>query len=212
MYFFDLDGTILDSNGIWLDIDLTFLGQHGVHTVPADYTDYVTHHAFFDSAAYTRRYFHLPLTEEEIIAAWHALAQDAYATTLPLKPDVREFLLRANQAGKRCALLTSCMPRLCQAALSRHNLLSLFESVFTTAQLGQEKRDPELYRQVAALCQESPENCILFDDSPVYCTAAQQAGWQVYGVADPIFADRVEEMAQLCGPERFPFSFSSPLP
>ena len=30
MYFFDLDGTLLDSNGIWLDIDVDFLGRFGV--------------------------------------------------------------------------------------------------------------------------------------------------------------------------------------
>ena len=34
MYFFDLDGTLLDSNGIWLDIDIRFLGEHGISPVP----------------------------------------------------------------------------------------------------------------------------------------------------------------------------------
>ena len=42
--------------------------------------------------------------------------------------------------------------------------------------------------------------------------AAKAAGWQVYGVEYPVFAYRAEEMARLCGPERFPFSFFSPLP
>ena len=39
MYFFDLDGTLLDSNGIWLDIDIEFLGRRGISPVPEDYTD-----------------------------------------------------------------------------------------------------------------------------------------------------------------------------
>ena len=212
MYFFDLDGTLLDSNGIWLDIDIAFLGRHGVDRVPEDYTDYVTHHAFSDSAEYTRTYFNLPLTPEEIVTAWHDLAQDAYASQLPLKPGALDFLTRAKKAGKRCALLTSCMPRLCQGAVDRHGLSPLLEEIFTTARLGLEKRDPELYRQVAKLCGERPENCILFDDSPVYCSAAKQAGWQIYGVSDPIFEDRADEMVQLCGPGRFPFSFSELLP
>ena len=212
MYFFDLDGTLLDSNGIWLEIDLTFLGQHGIEIVPADYTDYVTHHTFQDSAEYTRQYFRLSLTPSEIIAAWHALAQDAYAHHLPLKPDALEFLTRAHQAGKRCALLTSCMPQLCLAAITRHGLSPLFEQVLTTTQLGLEKRDPELYRKTAQLCGEPVEHCILFDDSPVYTAAAKQAGWQVYGVEDPVFADRAWEMAQVCGPWHFPFSFSASLP
>ena len=34
MLFFDLDGTLLDSNGVWLDIDVEFLGQQG--PTPAD--------------------------------------------------------------------------------------------------------------------------------------------------------------------------------
>ena len=67
-------------------------------------------------------------------------------------------------------------------------------------------------RRAAELCGAEPGECVLFDDSPVYCGAAKQAGWQVFGVADPIFADRAEEMAAICGPGRFPFSFTGELP
>lgn len=28
-YLFDLDGTIIDSNGIWIDVDTAFLAQIG---------------------------------------------------------------------------------------------------------------------------------------------------------------------------------------
>lgn len=99
MYFFDLDGTLLDSNGIWLDIDIQFLGRHGISPVPEEYTDYVTHHTFHDAAEHTRRVFSLPLTAEEIIAAWRGMAQDAYAGQLALKPGARDFLERVKAAG-----------------------------------------------------------------------------------------------------------------
>ena len=82
MYFFDLDGTLLDSNGIWLDIDIQFLGLHGISPVPPEYTEYVVHHTFQDAAAYTRRLFSLPLTEEEIIARWREVAREEYAGRL----------------------------------------------------------------------------------------------------------------------------------
>ena len=51
----------------------------------------------------------------------------------------KEFLLRCHQAGERMAVLTSCMPPLCQAALERHGLLPLLERVITTKELGLEK-------------------------------------------------------------------------
>lgn len=212
MYFFDLDGTLLDSNGIWLDIDIDFLGQQGISPVPEDYTEYVTHHTFGEAAEYTRRRFSLPISSQEIVTIWHNMAQDAYANTLPLKEGALDFLQRANCAGIRCALLTSCMPSLCEAALRRHGLVPFFQRVLTTAELGADKRDPELFRRAAAISKEPPERCVLFDDSPVYCAAAKQAGWQVYGVADPIFEDRREEMAALCGPGRYPFSFCQEIP
>ena len=30
MFFFDLDGTLIDSNGIWKDVDRTFLARRGL--------------------------------------------------------------------------------------------------------------------------------------------------------------------------------------
>lgn len=212
VYFFDLDGTLLDSNDIWLEIDVAFLARFGISPVPEDYSDYVTHHNFPDSARYTKEYFGLSLSPEEIVAAWREMAQEAYAGQLVLKPGARDFLERANRAGISCVLLTSCIPKLCHAALRHHNLHPLLKEVLTTLDLGLEKRDPALFVHVARQFNLKPEECVLFDDSPVYCAAAKAAGWQVFGIAEPVFADRADEMAALCGPDRFPFDFSQSLP
>ena len=99
MYFFDLDGTLLDSNGIWLDIDIEFLGRRGISPVPEDYTDYVTHHSAPDAARYTRERFSLPETPEEIMEGWMSMARSAYAHTLPLKPGVPAFSGRLPPPG-----------------------------------------------------------------------------------------------------------------
>ena len=212
MYFFDLDGTLLDSNGVWLDIDIAFLGQRGVSPVPQDYTEYVTHHSAPDAARYTRERYHLPDTPQQIMDAWSEMARTAYASQLELKPGAREFLLRCRDAGIRLALLTSCMPHLCQAALEHHGITPWFEAVITTAETGLEKRDPELYRLAARRCGLSPEECTLFEDSPGYCAAAKQAGFQVVGVYDPLFAARQEELRQLCGPGRYLTTFQGVSP
>ena len=212
MYFFDLDGTLLDSNGLWQEIDRVFLGRYGVDPVPPDYTEFVTHHGFPESAAYTRKRYALPLTEEEIMAVWLRMARDAYSGRLPLKPGARDFLGRAAKAGIPCAVATSCLPELCTAALRGHGLTGFFRQVFCTAQVGFDKRDPEYFSAVARACGLSGPDCTLFEDSPVNCAAAKAAGWRVLGVADPMFADRVGELRAACGREDVPFSFLQPLP
>ena len=212
MYFFDLDGTLLDSNGIWLDIDMEFLGRHGISPVPQDYTDFVTHNNFGASAHYTKDRFHLPLSVQEIVACWQDMAKDHYANHLPLKPGVLELLETLHRKGETLSIVTSCMPHLCRAALERHKLTHLFHSIHYSHLIDVEKSDPELFRQVARSEGLAPEECILFDDSPDYCAAAKQAGWQIFGVYDPLFGCRTEEFKVLCGEEHYLKSLSSYIP
>ena len=207
---FDMDGTLLDSNGIWLDIDIEFLGRRGISPVPEDYTDYVTHHSAPDAARYTRERFSLPETPEEIMEGWMSMARSAYAHTLPLKPGVPAFLDACRRRGTRMAVLTSCMPPLCRAALEHHRLLDCFEAVYTTAELGIEKRDPALYCLAAERSGVPPQSCLLFEDSPSYCAAARQAGFTVVGVFDPLFAPRWGEMEALCHHRLERFADASP--
>ena len=149
-------------------------------------------------------------TPEEIMEGWMSMARSAYAHTLPLKPGVPAFLDACRRRGTRMAVLTSCMPPLCRAALEHHRLLDCFEAVYTTAELGIEKRDPALYCLAAERSGVPPQSCLLFEDSPSYCAAARQAGFTVVGVFDPLFAPRWGEMEALCHHRLERFADASP--
>lgn len=212
MYFFDLDGTLLDSNKIWLDIDVEFLGRHGINPVPPDYTDFVSHNSFGASAHYTKDRFNLPLSVDEIVTCWQDMAREHYANHLPLKPGARELLEAIHRKGESLSIITSCMPHLCAAALERHGIGNLFHSIHYSHLIDIEKSDPELFRQVTRLEGLAPQECILFDDSPDYCAAAKQAGWQVFGVQDSLFDYRAQELKALCGEGLYLNNLSSYIP
>lgn len=73
MLFFDLDGTLVDSSGIWLQIDLDFTARRGLaHT--QEYHDFVIHSTAPVAAQFTKDYYHLPESADEIIAEWSAQA------------------------------------------------------------------------------------------------------------------------------------------
>ncbi len=203
MLFFDLDGTLLDSNGIWLQIDIEFLEQHGISPVPEDYTDFVSRNSFNASAVFTKERFQLSMTTRQIVARWQEMAREHYARHLPLKPGARELLEELVRRGERLSVVTSCMPHLCASALERHGITNLFRSIHYSHLLGIEKSDPDLFRQVARLEGLAPQDCVLLDDSPDYCAAAKEAGWQVWGVHDPLFDHRAQEFSALCGPDRY---------
>lgn len=201
MFFFDLDGTLLDSTHVWMDIDLAFLGQHGISPVPADYTDYVSHHSAPESARYTKERYHLSETPQEIMAAWEEMARIAYGQTLELKPGAKDFLEDCARRKIRMGVLTSCFPHLCRAALKHHGISHLFEVVLTTNETGLDKSDGGLYRLALEQCGVRAEECTLFEDSPGYCTAAKQVGFHIVGIRDKMFVSRQEELKSLCAPD-----------
>ncbi|MFQ9771119.1 MAG: hypothetical protein ACLRX4_06015 [Oscillospiraceae bacterium] len=78
MYLFDLDGTLIDSNGIWAEVDRTFLARRG-YPYTKEYYEGVAHTIFPLAAVFTKEYCHLSESTDEIMAEWMELAKDNYA-------------------------------------------------------------------------------------------------------------------------------------
>lgn len=187
--FFDLDGTLLDSNGVWAQIDLDFLSRRGL-TPTAEYSDTVAHSIFPAAARFTRDYFGLDDSPENIMAQWRDMAYDAYAHTIPLKPGARALLNGLAARGTPMALLTASLPELCRASLDRHSLSEYFQGIFFAQEAGLEKRDPAVYPMAAEQFGLSPSRCVLLEDAPDNCAAASAAGLTVVGVYDDFYAPR----------------------
>ncbi|NLU25455.1 MAG: HAD family phosphatase [Clostridiales bacterium] len=202
MYIFDMDGTMLDSNGIWREVDEAFLAKRGLSYTQA-YYEGVAHTIFPLAAVFTKEYCHLPESTEEIMAEWMEMAGNAYAEKVPLKPFVREFLQQCR--GEDCIVLTSSVPAHCRAALRHHGLTSFFRRVVFAQELGMDKKNPEVFRTAARLCGVAPESCTVFDDSVEACRGAKAAGMRVIGVYDSYFAASESEMRQVC--DRYISSF-----
>ncbi len=204
MYVFDLDGTLIDSNGIWADVDRTFLARRGL-PYTQEYYEGVAHTIFPLAAVFTKKYAKLEESCEEIMAEWMELAQGKYAH-VALKPAVREFLDKCRAEGHRMALLTACVPEHCQAALAAHGLEPYFERIILAQELGIDKGTPEIFYKTAQLLGVTASECTLFDDSVKSCRSAREAGWHVIGVYDQFFESTKADMPSVC--DRFITGFS----
>ena len=70
---FDLDGTLVDSMWLWHDIDVEFLEQRGL-TLPDTYQQEIEGMSFTETAAYTKKLFHLSESVEELKEIWNRMA------------------------------------------------------------------------------------------------------------------------------------------
>lgn len=197
MKLFDLDGTLLDSNGIWRDIDIAFLAKQGIPW-SEEYNQGVIHAIFPTAAQFTKDFCHLPESPEEIMAEWLDMAREGYAHTLAPKEGALEYLAQCAQTGERMALFTSAEPSLCRAALEGRGFGRYLSQVVFAQDLGMEKRSPRAFQEAARRLGVEPKEITFFDDSPVACRGALEAGYTVIGVYDPFFAHHEEEMRQVC--------------
>lgn len=197
MLIFDLDGTLLDSNSVWVDVDVAFLSRRGL--VPTkEYTDFVSHSILPVSAQFTKEHYGLRETVEEIMAEWMELARDAYFFHAPLKPGVAEYLEKCRREGHEMALFTASVPELGRMAVERLGLDKYLSALIFAQELGMEKRSPAAFEAALAQLEQRPEDCTMYDDSPRNCAAAKAAGLTVVGVQDDLFAHGQEELKSIC--------------
>ena len=199
MLLFDFDGTLVDSNGVWAEVDRVFLARRGA-PYTEEYYRGVAHTILSQCAIFTKEYLGLEESCEDIIAEWMELAADKYATDVPLKPHVREYLDRCAREGHSMAIVTSCVPAHCRAALDHLDIGRYFQSVIYAQEQGVDKRGPALFLRAAELLGVSPRDCVLFDDSLSACKGAKAAGMTVVGVYDPnrAFPGEDADMRELC--------------
>ena len=63
---FDMDGTLIDSTGIWHEIDKAFFAKRGLE-LPSDYAQHIVHLGLKQAAVYTKGTYHLEESVEDIM-------------------------------------------------------------------------------------------------------------------------------------------------
>ncbi|MBR4429087.1 MAG: HAD family phosphatase, partial [Clostridia bacterium] len=128
---FDLDGTLLDSLGVWGDVDRRFFERRGL-SMPADYQALIKGLSFIDTARFTKRLLGLDESPEEIAMEWHRDVIDEYALSVLLKPGAVEYLQALSDSGVKLAVATTSREELFVPCLKRNKVYRLFSAFATT--------------------------------------------------------------------------------
>ncbi len=190
---FDLDGTVLDSLGVWAETDCKFLLRRNI-AVPPDYQHAVKSLNFPEAADYTIARFGLEESPAAVMAEWLQLTREAYAFEVELKPCVRDYLLRLSDGGVRLAVATSSAPELFLPALERHGLKQLFSAFVTTYDVKKGKHFPDVYLEAAKRLNVLPAECAVFEDVLSAVKTARAAGFYTVAVRDESSAAEEPEL------------------
>ena len=181
---FDLDGTLLDSMGVWDQVDIDFLSKRGID-VPDDYMTKVAAMQFRQIAEYTIARFSLTDTPEELMDEWDHMARVMYATVVEAKPYAREYLAQLKESGAKLAVATSLPPMLREPAMKHVGIFDYFDEVVSVDDAGDVGKDqPDVYLLAASRLGVEPEECTVFEDLLIGMRSAKSVGMKVWAMHD----------------------------
>lgn len=192
---FDLDGTLLDSLGVWDDVDEIFFRRRGID-VPDDYQQAVSPMAFPDIADYTIRRFNLHETPQAIMQEWNDLAFEEYTTKVRLKPGACDYLEHLRSTGAKLGVASTLMPSLRDPTLAHLGIDGLFDAVCGIEEVGGLNKDhPDLYMLVANRMGVAPGECTVFEDIVIGVRTAKRIGMKALAMLDDSSRSQWEGLA-----------------
>ena len=178
---FDLDGVLLDTEPLYTtaanrvlkpwgkEIDWSLKGQiMGKHPM--------------QSAKLVLDALGVPLTPEEYVTLRKRELRELFRGP-PAMPGAEAWLATLRQAGVPLGIGTSSTRELCDLKFESHAFLREVSPIVCGDEVAERKPAPDIFLKVAELLNQTPNNCLVFEDSPAGVRAAKTAGMQVIAVA-----------------------------
>ena len=194
---FDMDGTLLDSMHVWINMSDHLLRDLGYEPEP-DLRDIVKVLTIPDGARYCKEHYRMKESVEELVAMTDARTEDFYRHHVQPKPGVVRFLSLLQMEGVGMYVATNTDRRLAELALSHAGIDSYFRGMVTCGDVGIGKAEsPLVFERALARLGGRKESNVVFEDALHCIRTAKAAGFRVCAVYDPSAEDDQEESRAL---------------
>ena len=180
---FDLDGTLIDSTGVWEQVDRLFLRENGIDP-PKDISEKVKTMTIEQSSQYFIERFKLPLTQEHIINRIEEIVSEQYHYHIGFKEGAERFLDRLDEKNIPYCIATAGYKSLAEAVVRRLGLEKRIKFLLTCSELKVSKNSPEIFFESLRRLGTEKDNTLVIEDSLHSIKTAKGEGFRTVGVAD----------------------------
>ena len=193
---FDFDGTLFDSNYVWVTAGERFFEFIGI--VPKDNLQQeIRTMSLYQSACYIREEYRLSFTVEEIMEGINQTVEDAYLHEVQPKAGVISFLHALKTVGIRMCIATATDRYQIEAALKRCDMLDFFDAIFPCSEIGHGKDEPVIFWKAMEFLGTDRSNTVIFEDALHAVQTAKADGFLTVGIFDPYIQEQ-EQLQKLC--------------
>ena len=211
---FDLDGTLLDSMGIWNKTDERLVKRFTNKNVDEFFkenniqskdigqlrdrllTQFKSGDIYLEYCNWLKERFNTTYTAEEILKNRWEISNKLLISEVDYKKDADILLKKLKEAGFILALATTTPKSrldLYRKILKKVNIDEIFSVILSKEDVVHKKPDPEIYNKILEKLNAKPEECIVVEDALIGVQSAKNAGIEVINMYDKYAdADREE--------------------
>jgi HAD superfamily hydrolase (TIGR01509 family) len=181
---FDMDGTLIDSMGIWRNLGREYLISKGITENIEDTIEEIAPLTMSESATLFVERFSLHSDAEGVAKEMNGIMDSHYKNDIPLKKGVKEYLESLKESGVRMCVASATAEFLMMACLDRLGVLSYFDFILSCETMSTSKREPDIYLEVAKRFEAQPKEIAVYEDAKYAIETAKNAGFYIIAVYD----------------------------
>jgi HAD superfamily hydrolase (TIGR01509 family) len=180
---FDMDGLLLDSERVIMQVWLSCARDQGMALSEADFLTVVGAGASESRARLTQL-----LGSASAFESVRSQARDKLnalpGVVFPLKPGAMQILSKLRQRAVPCGVASSTRISEVRRRLEKAGILDFFQAVAGGDEVPDSKPNPAVYLLAAQRLGVAPAQCLAFEDTDHGAKAAQAAGMRVVLIPD----------------------------
>ena len=198
---FDMDGTLIDSIGVWNKTDQRLIRKFGGAHVDLDKIQNERDSFLHDNQscdiylAYCEHLiekYRLKVNNAQNLLAirWEE-SGEVLENEVDFKPNAADLILRLKDLGFILVLATmttqvqlDIYSKKNKRMLKQMNIANTFNLIIKKEDVNNKKPDPEIYEKVMRHYHASPKECLIFEDSYTGVLAGKRAGIEVVNIYD----------------------------
>lgn len=212
---FDMDGTLIDSIGIWNRTDQIFIEEYGkikvdLETIQKDRDEFLNNNhdtdIYIAYCKYIIEKYKLNIKDDkELLNIRWNISGKILENEIDYKPDVVELILKLKKMGFTLILATmttrvqlDIYSNRNKKMLSKMNIEEIFDLITSKEDVKNKKPNPEIYNKVLKHYNAKKEECLIFEDSYTGVLASKSAGIEVVNIYDKYADIDRSKINELC--------------
>ena len=198
---FDLDGTLIDSIGVWNDVDIELIKQIGDGTVDdidiakqrdeklKEFNKYED--MYLEYCGFLKEKYHSNLSKEEVKKLRYEIANDFLKNVIDYKTNAEKVLEKLKSKGFILVLATTTNDHTIDIYINENkNIINkapldkYFSLIYSKGAVKCLKPDPEIHYMIMEKLNVSKEECLIVEDSLIGVEAANNAGIECITIYD----------------------------